>query len=202
MTELKKGVIVDRDATLIDVVRDEDSGTISVAFHPRHLVLLPGVIEGLRLFSEAGYTLAIATNQPAPAKGQFSAAAVERTNQALVELLASEGVQIAALEVCMHHPDGGPGGDPALVTRCDCRKPAPGLLVRAMDHAGLDPAQTWMVGDSPGDVEAARRAGVRAGLVFPLNRCELCPLKGGPPVGPDLVAARLDELARAIIAAG
>ncbi len=57
-----------------------------------------------------------------------------------------------------------------------------------------------MVGDSPGDVEAARRAGVRAGLVFPLNRCELCPLKGGPPVGPDLVAARFDEIARAIIA--
>lgn len=202
MTELKKGVIVDRDATLIDVVRDEDSGAISVAFHPSQLVLLPGVIEGLRLLSEAGYTLAIATNQPAPAKGQFSAAAVERTNQALIELLGREGVQIAALEVCMHHPDGGPGGDPALVTRCECRKPAPGLLVRAMDHAGLDPAQTWMVGDSPGDVEAARRAGIRAGLVFPLSRCELCPLKGGPPVGPDLVAARLDELARAIIAAG
>ncbi len=202
MTELKKGVIVDRDATLIDVVRDEDSGAISVAFHPSQLVLLPGVIEGLRLLRDAGYTLAIATNQPAPAKGQFSAAAVERTNQALVELLARDGVQIAALEVCMHHPDGGPGGDPALVTRCDCRKPAPGLLVRAMSHAGLDPAQTWMVGDSPGDVEAARRAGIRAGLVFPLSRCELCPLKGGPPVGPDLVAARLDELARAIIAAG
>ncbi|MBI3205653.1 MAG: HAD-IIIA family hydrolase [Myxococcales bacterium] len=202
MTELKKGVIVDRDATLIDVVRDEDSGAISVAFHPSQLALLPGVIEGLRLLRDAGYTLAIATNQPAPAKGQFSAAAVERTNQALVELLARDGVQIAALEVCMHHPDGGPGGDPALVTRCECRKPAPGLLVRAMSHAGLDPAQTWMVGDSPGDVEAARRAGIRAGLVFPLSRCELCPLKGGPPVGPDLVAARLDELARAIIAAG
>lgn len=59
-----------------------------------------------------------------------------------------------------------------------------------------------MIGDSPSDVEAARRAGIRAGLVFPLSRCELCPLKGGPPVGPDLVAARLDEMARAIIAAG
>ena len=202
MAELKKGVIIDRDATLIDVVRDEASGAISVAFHPSHLVLLPGVLEGLKLLSAAGFTLTLATNQPAPAKGQFSAQAVERTNQALIALLAGEGVPIAALEVCMHHPEGGPGGDPALVTRCECRKPAPGLLLRAMQHAGLDPSRTWMIGDSPSDVEAARRAGVRAGLVFPLSRCELCPLKGGPPVGPDLVAARLDEMARAIIAAG
>ena len=200
MAQLNKGVIVDRDATLIDVVRDEDSGAISVAFHPTHLVLLPGVADGLRALRDAGFAICVATNQPAPAKGQFSREAVERTNRALVDLLAREGIAIAAFEVCMHHPEGGPGGDPALVVRCSCRKPQAGLLVRAMEHASLDPARTWMVGDSPGDVEAARRAGVRAGLVFPLNRCELCPLKGGPPVGPDLVAARFDEIARAIIA--
>ena len=59
--------------------------------------------------------LAIATNQPAPAKGQFSADAVRRTNDALVEKLAKEGVAIAAVEVCMHHPSGGAGGDLSLV---------------------------------------------------------------------------------------
>lgn len=198
----KKGVIVDRDATLIDVVRDEDSGAISVAFHPSQLVLLPGVLEGLSLLRDAGYALCVASNQPAPAKGQFSAAAVERTNRALVELLEREGLSVAAFEVCMHHPDGGPGGDPALVMRCDCRKPAPGLLLRAMQRAGLDPAQTWMIGDAPSDVEAARNAGVRAAMVFALNRCELCPLRNGPSVRPELVASRFDEVARAIVAAG
>ena len=194
-----KGVIVDRDATLIDVVRDEDSGAISVAFHPSHLQLLPGVVDGLRLLRDAGYALCIASNQPGPAKGQFSAAAVERTNRALLDLLEREGLKVATFEVCMHHPDGGPGGDPALVGRCDCRKPAPGLLLRAMEHAGLDPRQTWMIGDAPSDVEAAHAAGMRAALVFPLNRCELCPLKGGPSVRPDLVASRFDEVARAIV---
>lgn len=195
----RRGVIVDRDATLIDVVRHEDTGAISVAFHPSQLRLLPGVVEGLRQLDQAGYVLCIATNQPGPAKGQFSADAVKRTNQALVELLQAEGIPIASLEVCMHHPEGGPGGDASLVGPCECRKPKPGLLARAMASVGLEPAHTWMVGDSPGDVQAARAAGVRAALVFPTNRCELCPLKDGPAVSPDLVAARLDELARSIV---
>jgi D-glycero-D-manno-heptose 1,7-bisphosphate phosphatase len=82
---------------------------------------------------------------------------------------------------------------------CDCRKPAPGLLLAAIQHAGLDPESTWMIGDNPSDVEAARRAGVRAALVFAQNRCELCPLRNGPNVQPDVVASRFDEVAKAII---
>jgi D-glycero-D-manno-heptose 1,7-bisphosphate phosphatase len=195
----RAGVIVDRDATLIDVVRDEETGAISVAFHPSQIVLLPGVLDGMRALS-ARFALSIATNQPAPAKGQFSAESVARTNAALVELFEREGVPIASLEVCLHHPVGGPGGDPALIGPCECRKPAPGLLLKAIAHAALDPKESWMIGDSASDVEAARRAGVRAALVFPENRCELCPLRGGPSVTPDVVAPCFDELAHKILA--
>jgi len=194
-----KGGIVDRDATLIDVVRDEETGVISVAFHPSHLKLLPGTLEGLTLLRDAGYAICIASNQPAPAKGQFSAEAVQRTNLALVDLLAEHGIEVAALEVCLHHPDGGPGGDASLVRACECRKPAPGLLLQAIENAGLSAETTWMIGDAPSDVEAAQRAGIRSALVFPLNRCELCPLKGGPGVSADVVAPRFDEAARAIL---
>ncbi|MES1174694.1 MAG: HAD-IIIA family hydrolase [Myxococcales bacterium] len=199
---LRPGVILDRDGTLIDVLRDEETGTVSVAFHPDHLRLLPGVIEGLTLLAAAGYGFAIATNQPGPAKGQISVAAVERTNQALVSLLAERGIEIAALEVCLHHPSGGPGGDVRLVGECACRKPKPGLLLNCIERAGFDAARTWMIGDSTSDVEAAHAAQVRSGLVFPLNRCELCPLRSGPAASarPELVAARFDDLAKAIVA--
>ncbi len=197
----RKGVILDRDGTLIDVVREEESGLVSVAFHPSHVRLLPGVLEGLRAFVEAGYVLAIATHQPGPAKGQFSAAAVERTNAALLELLAGSGIPIAAVEVCLHHPDGGPGADQTLVTACNCRKPKPGMLLAAMQRTGLTPGATWMIGDSADDVSAARAAGVRSALVFPLNRCELCPLRRGPSASPDLHRPRFDDLADAVIAA-
>lgn len=196
---LRPGVILDRDGTLIDVVRDEETGSVSVAFHPDHLRLLPGVIDGLKALAGAGFGFALATNQPGPAKGQYSEAAVERTNRALAELLAAEGIELSVIEVCLHHPVGGPGGDPKWLGECGCRKPKPGLLLNAMARAGFDPARTWMVGDSASDVQAARAANVRAALVFATNRCEICPLRGGPSVQPDLVASNFAELASAII---
>jgi len=196
----RKGVILDRDGTLIDVVRDEETGAISVAFHPRQLRLLAGAVEGMRALQDAGFTLAIATNQPAPAKGQFSAEAVTRTNAALVERLGAEGVSIAAVEVCMHHPDGGEGGEASLVTRCDCRKPRPGMLTALLSRLAGDPARSWMIGDGAGDLEAGRAAGVRTALVFAPNRCELCPLRTGPAgLRPDVHGPTLVEVARGIL---
>jgi D-glycero-D-manno-heptose 1,7-bisphosphate phosphatase len=192
-------VILDRDGTLIDVVRDEETGTVSVAFHPDQIRLLPGVLDGLALLSAAGFGFAIATNQPGPAKGQFSLAAVENTNRALLALLANSGITIDALEVCLHHPSGGPGGDARLLGECSCRKPKPGLLLNAVERSGFDAQRTWMIGDSTADVLAARAAKLRVALVFATNRCEICPLRAGPAVSPDLVAARFDDLARAIL---
>jgi D-glycero-D-manno-heptose 1,7-bisphosphate phosphatase len=201
LTLLEPGIILDRDGTLIDVVRDEETGAVCPAFHPSHIKFLPGVPEGLRALRDAGFRLCIATNQPGPAKGQISAEAVARTNQALVLELGKLGVQIAALEVCMHHPKGGVGGDPALVGPCACRKPLPGMLEQAMRRASLDASRAWMVGDSRADLEAGRAAGVRVGLLYSLERCELCPLRHGPPESPEVVGATFDEVARGILAA-
>jgi D-glycero-D-manno-heptose 1,7-bisphosphate phosphatase len=198
--EVTRLAILDRDGTLIDIVRHEDEGSITVAFHPSHVRLLPGVVEGLRLLREAGFTLAMATNQPGPAKGQFSAAAVRATNDALVARLAAEGVPIEAVEVCMHHPDGGPGGDAALVMRCDCRKPKGGMLRTLLSRTGAAPAESWMIGDSVGDVQAGRAAGVRTGLVLGGGRCELCPLRGQPAApAPDVHGPTFLDVARAIV---
>ena len=157
----------------------------------------------MRALQEAGFTLAIATNQPGPAKGQILAAAVGRTNDALVARLAENGVRIAALEACLHHPEGGPGGDPALIRACDCRKPKPGLLETLVRRLGGDRASSWMIGDGTGDVEAGRAAGLKTALVFAKNRCELCPLRGGPGAcRPDAHGATLLEVSRAILQPG
>jgi D-glycero-D-manno-heptose 1,7-bisphosphate phosphatase len=199
----RRGAILDRDGTLIDFHRDAELGAVVSAFHPDQIRLLPGVIEGLHALADAGFALAIATNQPGAAKGQIPWEAIARTNAALVARLASEGIVIAEVAVCAHHPEGGPGGDTALVRACDCRKPAPGLLLDLVRSLDLDVAQSWMIGDTDADVGAARRAGMRVGLLLDVRRCELCPLRGGEDRGgaPDVVAPRLDALALAIVAA-
>lgn len=192
--------IFDRDGTIIDVVRDEEAGAVTVAFHPAQIRFLPDAIEGMRAFQEAGFALAIATNQPGPAKGQVSAAAVQRTNDALVARLAEQGVHVAALEACLHHPQGGPGGDPSLVRVCDCRKPKPGLLRSLMSRLEGDAAHSWMIGDAVADVQAGQAAALKTALVFASNRCELCPLRAGPgAVRPDAHGATLLEVLRAIM---
>jgi D-glycero-D-manno-heptose 1,7-bisphosphate phosphatase len=184
-----KLAILDRDGTIIDVVRDEETGAITTAFHPSHVRLLPGAVDGLRALQSAGFTLAIATNQPGPAKGQISAAAVSRTNQALVENLAAMGVTIAAVEVCLHQ----------ATDDCDCRKPKPGMLVALLGRLGGDPRTSWMIGDAPADVEAGRLAGLRTGLVFAAGRCELCPFRDGAHSSPDLHGPTLAAVADAIL---
>ncbi|WP_433936969.1 HAD-IIIA family hydrolase [Sorangium cellulosum] len=198
----RRGIVLDRDGTLIDVVRDPELGVVVTAFHPDQIRVLPGVIEGLRRLSDAGFLLAIATNQPGAAKGQVPWAAIERTNRALVDLLREAGVAIAALAACPHHPEGGPGGDPALIGPCACRKPEPGMLTSIARDLDLDVATSWMIGDAPSDVAAARAAGMRAGLLLDRRRCELCPLRGEAELPcPDRAAPRLDLLAAEILAA-
>ena len=172
----KPGVIFDRDGTLIDVLRDEETGAIYTAFHPSHLRYAPHAEAALKLLHDAGFTLAVATNQPGVAKGHFSRAAVARTHEAMAAHFEAAGAPLAAIEACLHHPEGGQGGDASLQGPCDCRKPKPGLLTRLIAQLELDPARTWMVGDALSDVQAARAAGVHAALVRPDNRCEACPL--------------------------
>lgn len=194
-------VILDRDGTLIDVVRDEETGTVNVAFHPSQLVLLPGVVDGLKSLAANGFKLGIATNQPGPAKGHFSRHAVQRTNDALVALLRAEGILIEAVAVCLHHPTGAPNGDRELITDCDCRKPKPGLLRALDENMRILKAESWMIGDSRADLEAAHAFGVRSALVFSTQRCELCPLRAGPSGAPDIVAPRFDDVVARLLSA-
>lgn len=199
----RPGVILDRDGTLIDFVRDEELGAVVSAFHPNHVKFFPGTIEGLRLLQDAGFVLAMATNQPGAAKGQVTLEAIHRTNQTVVDRLAEHGIRIDAVEACLHHTEGAPGGDKSLVQHCRCRKPHPGMLLTIKEKLELDPARSWMIGDASVDILAARAAGMQAGLLFDLGRCEMCPVKTGfddiPMLRPDASAPRMDSLAKLIL---
>lgn len=189
-----KLVVVDRDGTLIDFHRDAELGVVTPAFHPAQLRPLPTAVDAVRRLTAAGYVVAVATNQPGAAKGELPRAAIESTNAALLALFRDAGAPLFDVRACLHHPTGGPGGDPSLIHACDCRKPQPGLLLALCRELGVDPADAWMLGDTRVDLEAGRAAGMRVGLISPTDRCELCPHHAERDMpAPDLWAATLGE---------
>jgi histidinol-phosphate phosphatase family protein len=140
-------VFLDRDGTLV-VDRGYTHRTEDYA-------RLPGALEGLALLRDAGYRLAIATNQSGIARGYYSQADFEAFQRVLERDFAAGGVRFDATYFCPHLPDAG----------CSCRKPRPGMLERARRDLGADLLRSFVVGDRALDAELARNAGCRAILV-------------------------------------
>lgn len=145
----RKAAFIDRDGVLNEerafVYRTED------------FALLPGAIEALRALQAAGYLLVVITNQSGIARGLYSEADYLALTAHMRERLQADGVTLDAVEYCPHLAD-------APVERyrvdCDCRKPRPGMLAKAIRALDIDPRVSLLVGDRLSDVEAGRAAGV------------------------------------------
>ena len=116
---------------------------------------IPGSIEAIAQLSKAGWTVAIATNQSGIARGYYPLATLHAMHARLRELVAEQGGEVGHIVYCPHGPDDG----------CDCRKPKPGMLRAIADHYQADLNGVWFVGDSKGDLEAARAVGAQPVLV-------------------------------------
>ena len=151
---MKRAVFLDRDGTLI-----EDADYLS---RLDQMALFPWTVDAVRLLNRAGFLTVVVTNQSAVARGIVTEAFVREAHGALDARLAAGGARIDAYYFCPHHPD-------AVVEPyrrvCRCRKPAPGMIEAAASDLGIDPAQSWMVGNRWLDVETGRNAGVRSILV-------------------------------------
>lgn len=147
----KPAIFLDRD------------GTINVEKHylhtPEAWEFIPGAVEAIRAFNQAGYLVIVATNQSGIARGFFNAGQVEALHAHVDRLLAAHGARIDAYYYCPHHPDFSDGAP------CHCRKPYPGMLLQAQSEHGIDMTRSWMIGDKKSDAEAGLAAGVRSILV-------------------------------------
>jgi D-glycero-D-manno-heptose 1,7-bisphosphate phosphatase len=150
-----RAVLLDRDGTVCEEVGYVD--------HVSRIRLLPGSADAIRRVREAGFKVVVVTNQAGVARGFFTEELVQEAHHRLRELLAAEGASVDAIYYCPHHPDAG---DPPYRKDCDCRKPRPGMLLRARDEIGIDPARSYVVGDSMRDIEAGRRFGAATILVL------------------------------------
>lgn len=151
---MRPAIFLDRDGTL----------TVEGEWITKReaLVLVPGAAEALRLLARAGFALVMVTNQSAVARGLIDEAELAHIHAHLADLLAAKGARLDATYYCPHHPTEGLG---AWRRDCDCRKPKPGLVLRAARELELDLARSWMIGDAARDIEAGWNAGVRGVLV-------------------------------------
>ena len=149
-----KAVFLDRDGTLVH--------SRHYPSRPQDLYLYDGVCKELQDLRHAGLQLVVVTNQSGIARGYFTEQDLQRMHAYLAQQLASHDVQLQGIYHCPHHPDGIV---PGLARRCDCRKPAPGMLLQAASDLQLDLRASWFVGDILDDIEAGNRAGCRTILV-------------------------------------
>jgi D-glycero-D-manno-heptose 1,7-bisphosphate phosphatase len=151
----RPAVFIDRDGTLT-----EEVGYVN---HPSRLRLLPRSAAAVRRLNEAGIAAVVATNQAGIARGYFSEEVMHAVHEQLVGQLKDAGAHLDGLYVCPHHPTEGVA---PFRSDCDCRKPKPGLLLRAARDLDLDLSGSSMVGDKASDLSVARPVGARAILVL------------------------------------
>ena len=162
-TTRNRAVFLDRDGVLNDLVYDEEEGKVTSPVTARQLRVASNAAETVRaLRDDLGFKVIVISNQPGVAKRQFTLAELGRMNGKIRRALTRGGAKLDGEYYCLHHPEG-------VVRKyrvvCDCRKPKPGLLLRAAAEHDIDLATSYFVGDGLVDVEAGKRAGCRTILV-------------------------------------
>lgn len=175
-----KAVFLDTDGTLVDSLPDD--------MEPRRIRLSSGAGPALRLLARLDYRFFVVGNQSGIAQGRFAEDAMEAVADRLGDLLFRENLTLEGFYYCPHHPDGSVA---PYATACDCRKPEPGMLLRAAREHGIDLRASWMIGDILHDVEAGNRAGCRTVLLDNGNETawQLGPRRIPTRMAPDLYAA-------------
>lgn len=147
-------VFLDRDGTINEEVGYMDS--------LEKLKIIPEAFAAIRRINQNDMKAVVITNQSGVARGFFSEDFVQTVHAIIQEQLKARKSFIDAFYFCPHHPTEGQG---VYLQTCNCRKPAPGLLFKAADEMEIDLGRSYLIGDMPKDIEAAKRAGAKGILV-------------------------------------
>ena len=154
----QKAIFLDRDGTInkyVGFLREVDQ-----------FELLPDVAEAIKLINSFGYLAVVCTNQPVIARGEVTTEQLTEIHNKMETLLGKAGAYIDGLYYCPHHPDSGFEGEvKELKFDCDCRKPKPGMLIKASEDFNIDLSNSWMIGDGENDVKCGQNAGCHTVLI-------------------------------------
>jgi D-glycero-D-manno-heptose 1,7-bisphosphate phosphatase len=148
---MSRAVFLDRDGVINQRPPEGEYITRWEDFH-----ILPGVAAGIALLNHAGFSVIVVTNQRCVAKGLMTEADLQKMHERMADVLARAGAKVDATFYCPHE----------IEPHCDCRKPAPGMLLSAARLRGIDLRTSWMIGDSDNDVEAGVNAGCKTARVI------------------------------------
>lgn len=161
---MRRAVFLDRDGVINALVPLSDDPRNS----PRNVdefELLSEAAKSIKLLKEADWLVIVISNQPNIAKGKSTFADLEAITNKMIGNLLMEGAHVDDVYYCVHHPDPKQVVLKDLLKECDCRKPKPGLLLRAAKDWDIDLPQSWMIGDSESDIQAGQAAGCKTLLV-------------------------------------
>jgi D-glycero-D-manno-heptose 1,7-bisphosphate phosphatase len=181
---LRPAAFLDRDGVI-----NIDHG---YTYRREDFAFVPGVLEAAAKLAAAGLTLVVVTNQSGIGRRLYSLQDFERLTDWMRDQFAAAGAPIAGVYYCPHHPTDAVGADRR---ECDCRKPAPGLLLQAQRELDLDLARSILFGDKRSDMEAAQAAGVSERILLGLNG-RAVPVDASLPAG--LVTGRYASLLDAV----
>jgi len=187
---MRRAVFIDRDGTI-----SEEVGYIN---HLSRFRLFSYAAPAIRHLNENDWLAVLVTNQAGVARGYFSEDMIKAVHGAMIAELESSGAKLDAVYYCAHHPSVG---EPPYRFDCECRKPKPGLIVRAAEKYDIDLDESWMVGDRYSDVELARNAGLKSAFVLSgYGRGEWEHQRAAWTEQPDLIAENLLEAVQMIVA--
>jgi D-glycero-D-manno-heptose 1,7-bisphosphate phosphatase len=184
---MNRAVFLDRDGVINEIAYFPELGLLDSPLNSKQFKLLPRVAEAITVLNRLNLKVIVVSNQPAIAKGKMTMRAFENISRKMKRELQKEGAHIDDEYYCFHHPSA------KLLryrTSCDCRKPRPGLFLKAAKDHRLNLQRSYVVGDSLTDVKAGRAVGCQTILIGSL-KCDLCRLMEHEGVRPDHIVADL-----------
>lgn len=154
----QKAIFLDRDGTV--------NKYVGFLRSTEEFELLPDVSEAISLINKSGYLAILVTNQPVIARGEVTLEGLEEIHNRMETELGRQGAYLDGVYFCPHHPHKGYEGEIVeLKIECDCRKPKPGMLLKAAEDFNIDLSNSWMIGDGENDIRAGIAAGCKTALV-------------------------------------
>jgi D-glycero-D-manno-heptose 1,7-bisphosphate phosphatase len=147
---MEKAIFIDKDGTLVE--------NVPYNIDPEKIRIYEDVPEAIRMLKRNGFKIVVVTNQPGISLGYFKEEDFKKSIQAFYHMFEDLNADLNGFYYCPHHPHGKIS---KYVKECSCRKPMPGMIIRASIELNIDLSKSWMIGDILNDVESGKRAGCK-----------------------------------------